>query len=50
MLVCMRSDRNPGAVFMFDRVKPALTELLRIRDWIKPDQKSYMRPITFTAR
>ena len=50
MLVRTRSDRNPGTVYMFDRVKPTLTELLRFRDWIKPDQMSEMKPITFTAR
>ena len=50
MLVTTRSDRDPGTVYMFDRVKPSLTELIRFREWIKPDQMSEMRPITFTAR
>ena len=50
MLVRTRSDRNPGTVYMFDRVKPSLTELLRFREWIKPEQMNEMKPITFTAR
>ncbi len=50
MLVTTRSDRNPGTVYMYDRTKPSLTELIRFREWIKPDQMCEMRPIAFTAR
>ena len=50
MLVTTRSDRNPGTVYMFDRLKPSLTELIRFRSWIKPEQMSEMKPISFAAR
>ena len=50
MLVRTRSDRNPGTVYMFDRAKPSLTELIRFREWIKPEQMNEMKPISFTAR
>jgi dipeptidyl aminopeptidase/acylaminoacyl peptidase len=50
MLVTVTSDRDPGAVYLFDRSKPSVTELLRFADWIKPAEMAEMRPIKFTAR
>ena len=50
MLVTTRSDRNPGTVYMFDRAKPSLTELIRFREWIKPEMMSEMKPVSFAAR
>jgi dipeptidyl aminopeptidase/acylaminoacyl peptidase len=50
MLVTTRSDREPGKVFMFDRNKPSLTELISFAEWIKPNEMAEMKPIKFTAR
>ncbi len=49
MLVTSRSDRDPGTVYMFDRTKPSLTELIRFREWIKPSEMVAVRPIKFAA-
>jgi dipeptidyl aminopeptidase/acylaminoacyl peptidase len=50
MLVTTRSDREPGAVFLFDRKKPSLTELIRFRESIKASEMAEMQPIKFAAR
>lgn len=50
MLVTTSSDRNPGIVYMFDRKKPALTELIRFSEWIKPEEMAEMKPFKFAAR
>jgi dipeptidyl aminopeptidase/acylaminoacyl peptidase len=49
MLVTSRSDRDPGTVFMFDRIKPSITEVIRFRDWINPKEMAEMQPIKFAA-
>lgn len=50
ILVTTSSDRNPGIVYLYDRKKPALTELIRYADWIKPEEMAEMKPFKFTAR
>jgi dipeptidyl aminopeptidase/acylaminoacyl peptidase len=50
MLVTAASDRDPGTVYLFDRLKPSLTELVRVAQWIDPKQMNEMKPITFTSR
>ena len=50
MLVTSFSDRNPGTLYMYDRTKLSLTELLRYSSWIKPEQMAEMKPIVFRAR
>jgi dipeptidyl aminopeptidase/acylaminoacyl peptidase len=50
MLIRVSSDRNPGVVYMFDRKKPSLTELIRFSEGIKPEELAEMQPFKFTAR
>lgn len=50
MLVSTSSDRDPGTVYIYDRTKPAVTELIRFADWIKPSEMAEMKPIKFAAR
>ena len=50
MLVTATSDRDAGTIYLFDRSKPSLTELVRVAEWIKPKDMNQMRPITYTAR
>lgn len=44
------SDVDPGSYYMFDREKGEAKFLLAARDWIKPEQMSFMRPIQLKAR
>lgn len=50
MLIRVSSDRNPGVVYMFDRKKPSLTELIRYSDGFKSEDLAEMKPFKFTAR
>lgn len=50
MLVTATSDRDAGTIYLFDRSKPSLTELVRVAEWIKPKDMNQMRPITYTSR
>lgn len=50
MLVRSSSDRDPGTLYLYDRIKPSLTEVLRFQPGIKPANMVEMKPIKFTAR
>ncbi len=50
MLVTASSDRDAGTIYLFDRAKPSLTELVKVAEWIKPKDMNPMLPITYTAR
>ena len=50
VLVRAYSDVDPGSFYLFDRQTGKAQFLLSSMDWIKPEQMSQMRPITFTAR
>jgi len=50
-IVKVWSDTDPGVFYLFShKPKPSLTALFRAEPWIKPEQMSLMRPITFKAR
>lgn len=50
VLVHVYSDVDPGSYYLFDRQTGQARFLLAARSWIKPEQMSPMRPISFTAR
>lgn len=50
VLVRAYSDVDPGTYYLFDRQSGQAKFLLASMDWIKPEQMSEMRPISFTAR
>ena len=50
VLVHVYSDVDPGSYYLFDRQTGQARFLLAARSWIKPEQMSPMRAISFTAR
>jgi dipeptidyl aminopeptidase/acylaminoacyl peptidase len=50
LVLRVRSDRNPGEFFLFDRDERKATYLLSTREWIEPDKMAPMKPISYTAR
>lgn len=50
MVFLVRSDRNPGEFFLFDRGTGKATYLASTRQWIDPEMMSPMKPIEYTAR
>ena len=50
MLVRAYSDIDPGSYYLFDRQTGKARFLLSAMSWIKPEEMSPMRPISFTAR
>lgn len=50
IVVSVRSDVNPGQLYLFDRDSGKARFLLQGRDWIDPDKMSEMRPFSFTNR
>ncbi|MCB1552413.1 MAG: S9 family peptidase [Xanthomonadales bacterium] len=44
------SDRNPGEFYLFDRESGKATYLASRIEWLKPEQLSEMKPISFKAR
>lgn len=50
VLAHVYSDVDPGSYYLFDRQTNQARFLLAARSWIKPEQMSPMRPISFTAR
>jgi dipeptidyl aminopeptidase/acylaminoacyl peptidase len=50
VLVRTYSDVDPGSYYLFDRSNGQAKFLLASMDWIKPEQMSEMRAISFTAR
>jgi len=49
-LVSVKSDRNPGDVYLFDVEKMAAEYISSPRSWIDPEQMAPTRPIQFKAR
>ena len=50
MVFLVRSDRNPGEFFLYDRSSGKATYLASTRQWIDPELMSPMKPIQYTAR
>ncbi len=50
LLFAVRSDREPGAYFLFDRASGKAYPLFASRQQIDPEQMSERRPISFAAR
>ena len=50
VLLHVYSDVDPGSYYLFDRETGQARFLLAARSWIKPEQMSPMRAISFTAR
>jgi dienelactone hydrolase len=50
LLFAIRSDREPGAYFLFDRATGMDTSLFASRQQIDPEQMAERRPISFKAR
>ncbi len=46
----VRSDRNPGEFFMFDRKEGKAKYLASVRQWMDPELMSEMKPIQYAAR
>lgn len=44
------SDRDPGTYWLYDAGDNTLREILRPRDWIRPEQMAAVKPIEFEAR
>ncbi|NLG58717.1 MAG: S9 family peptidase [Gammaproteobacteria bacterium] len=50
VLAHVYSDVDPGTYYLFDRQTNQAKFLLAARSWIKPEQMSPMRAVSFTAR
>ncbi|AWI09868.1 alpha/beta hydrolase family protein [Ereboglobus luteus] len=49
-VVAVRSDKDPGTLYLLNTKDLTIEKLIRPRDWINPAQMAEMRPITFQAR
>lgn len=50
VIVRTYSDRTRGAYYLFDRKDESMSKLADLSPWLKADQMSPMKAITFTAR
>ncbi|TXI27699.1 MAG: S9 family peptidase [Ottowia sp.] len=50
IVVSVRSDQNPGELYLFDRETGKARFLLKSRPWIDPAKMATMKPVAFTAR
>jgi dipeptidyl aminopeptidase/acylaminoacyl peptidase len=50
LVLRVRSDRNPGEFFLFDRDANKATYLLSTREWIDPEKMAAMKPVSYAAR
>lgn len=50
IIVSVRSDTNPGELYMFDRGTNRARFLMKSRPWIDPKQMSDMKPLSFRTR
>lgn len=50
VVINVRSDQNPGELYLFDRDTGTARFLLKSRPWITPSQMGRMRPVSFTTR
>jgi dipeptidyl aminopeptidase/acylaminoacyl peptidase len=49
-VIYLYSDREPGVYMLLDAESMALNELVSVRQWVRAEQMSEMRPIEFTTR
>ena len=50
IIVSVRSDQNPGELYLYDRDTGKARFLLKSRPWIDSKQLGTMKPVAFTAR
>ncbi len=50
IIVNVRSDRNPGELYLYDRASKQARFLMKNRDWLDADAMSSVTPFQFTAR
>ncbi|MDE2408050.1 MAG: S9 family peptidase [Xanthomonadaceae bacterium] len=50
IVVSVRSDRNPGELYLFDRKTGKARFLLNSRPWINADRMGTVRPVSFQSR
>ncbi|MFT3868267.1 MAG: S9 family peptidase [Nibricoccus sp.] len=50
MLIFGRSDRNPGAYYLYNQFTRKLSPIARLMPWIEPEQMAPMKPIKYSAR
>lgn len=50
IIVSVRSDRNPGELYLYDRGTSKARFLMQSRKWIDPEKMASVKPFTFTAR
>lgn len=50
IVVSVRSDRNPGQLYLFDRNKGSARFLMQGAAWIDPERMAEMTPFSFTNR
>lgn len=50
LVLRVRSDRNPGEFFLFDRDGNKATYLLSTREWIDAEKMAAMKPVSYAAR
>lgn len=50
VIVRTYSDRTRGTYYLFDRKDNSMSKLADLSPWLKEDQMSPMKPITYTAR
>jgi len=49
-IVYLYSDQEPGVYMLLDTGTMALNELVSVRQWVRAEQMSEMRPVSFTTR
>lgn len=50
IVVTVRSDRNPGELYLYDRDTGKARFLMQSRKWIDPKRMASVKPFSFTAR
>lgn len=50
IVVTVRSDRNPGELYLYDRDTGKARFLMQSRKWIDPQRMASVKPFSFTAR
>jgi len=50
ILVSVRSDTDPGEIYLYDRANGSARLLMRHRDWVDPEKSASVRPFSVRAR
>ena len=50
IVVSVRSDRNPGELYLYDRKSGQASFLMTRRKWVDPEQMATVKPFSFTSR